>query len=180
MFISGFTEKSTSQGSKPTISASSTGTTPMTCTETELVETLIALNLIQTRPVDLPNKRDLIGKGLDFNNSSPSFEIDLPKRGAIVRDIKLPSKNVAEIEVIFITESGRKTTPISGAPTALPTENFPTEKVLDIIINIIRTTDGNLPQDVQLSVIVCGEDLPSTTSGGKRRIHLFEAKRSRN
>ena len=148
-------------------SASSIGTTQVSCTETEVIETLVTSNLIQTRPTDLSNKQDLISKGLSFNSNSPSIEIDLPKRGAIVRDVKLPSKNIAEIEIIFVIESGLKTSPIRGSPTGLPSEKFPTEKVRDIIINIIRTTDGNAPEDVTLSVIVCGEDLPSTTTTGE-------------
>lgn len=139
----------------------------MTCTETELVETLVSSNLIQIRPVGLLNTQDLITKGLDFNKNNSSIEIDLPKRGAIVRDIKLPSKNVEEIEVIFVVESGAKTSPVRGSPTALPTSEFPGEKVLDIIINILKTTDDELPQGVTLSVIVCGEDLPSSTTGGE-------------
>jgi len=132
-----------------------------------LVEILVTSNLIQIRPVDLSNKQDLITKGLDFNRNVSSIEIDLPQRGAIVRDMKLSSKNIAEIEVIFVIESGLKTSPIRGSPSALPNEKFPTEKVRDITINILKTNDTGLPQDVTLSVIVCGEDLPSTTTASE-------------
>jgi len=139
----------------------------VTCTEIELVETLVTSNLIQIRPVDLSNKQDLITKGLDFSSNVSSLELDLPKPGAIVRDVKLSSKNIAEIEVIFVIESGRKTSPIRGSPSALPNDKFPTEKVRDITINILKTNDNGLPQDVTLSVIVCGEDLPTTTTAGE-------------
>ncbi len=139
----------------------------MTCTETELVETLVRSNLIQIRPIDLPNKQDLITKGLNFNSNFPSIEIDLPKRGAIVRDIKLLSNSIVEIEVIFVIESGLKTSPIRGSPIALPNDEFPTEKILDITINIIKTTNDDLPENVTLSVIVCGEDLPSTPTASE-------------
>lgn len=141
-----------------------TSTTTASCTETEVIDILVASKLITIRPGDSSNIQDLISKGVDFKSKSPSIEIDLPNRGAIVRDVKIHSKNVAEIEVVFIVESGNKLPAIRGAPTALPTGQFPTEKVLDIIINIIKTTDNDAPQDVTLCVIVCGEDLSSTTA----------------
>jgi hypothetical protein len=172
MLISGGTDQTTpksntshtvTSGISSSTSTSSISTTQVTCTETEAIKTLVRSNLIQIRPIDLPNKKDLIKKGLDFTRNFASIDIDLPKRGAIVRNIKLLSKNVAEIEVIFVIESGFKTSPIRGSPIALPNDKFPTEKIRDIIINIIKTNDDDFPQDVTLSVIVCGEDLPSTT-----------------
>jgi len=150
-----------------TPAASSIGTTPVTCTEIELIGTLIASNLVQTRPTDLPNKQNLQTTGVDFTSNSPSFEIDLPSTGAIVRNVKLSSKNVAEIEVIFVTASGLTTSPIRGSPVNFPTDNFPTEKVRNITVNIINTTDASFPQSVTLSIIVCGEDLTTTTTTGE-------------
>jgi hypothetical protein len=123
--------------------------------------------LIQTRPTDLTNKQDLQTTGVDFSSNSPSFEINLPSTGAIVRNVKLSSKNIAEIEVIFVTASGLTTSPIQGSPIDFPTVNFPTEKVHNITINIIKTTDGGVPQSVTLSIIVCGEDLATTTTTGE-------------
>ena len=147
-----------------TASTTTTTTTTVSCTETELIETLVASNLIQIRPTEPSNIQDLISKGVDFNSNSPSIEIDLPKRGAVVRDVKLHSKNIAEIEVIFVIESGVKLPAIRGSPTVLPYEQFPTEKVREILINVLKTTDNASPQDVTLCVIVCGEDIPTTTS----------------
>ena len=176
IFILGGTGKPTSKTSPShvvtsdvttTVSTSTLKTTPMTCTEAEVIEILVTSNLIQIRPDNLNNKEDLISKGLDFNTSTPTFEIDLPKRGAIVRDVQLHSKNIDEVEVVFVVESGRLTAPIRGSPSALPKDEFPTEKVRDITINILSTTDHSSPQDVTLSVIVCGEDLPTVTTAGE-------------
>ena len=115
----------------------------------------------------------MISKGLDFLNNTPSIEIDLPNRGAVVRDVKISSKNVDEVEVTFVTESGVQTPPIRGSPTDLSKDQFPTEKVRDIIITILNTTDNAAPEDVVLSIIVCGEDLPATTVTGNQMIYLF-------
>ena len=135
----------------------------------EYINTLVATNSVRTTPKDIPNKDDLIKKGVDFTDNKPTFVIDIPTGGAIVRNVKVPSSNIEEIEVIFTTESGRELAPIRGAPTSLPTDKFPAEKVSEIIVKVIKTTDGKAPQDVTLSVIACAEGVTTgrTTSPGK-------------
>lgn len=146
-----------------TVSTPST-TTPKFCDEMEYINSLVATNSVRTKPVDLSNKEDLISKSVDFTNQQLTIIIDLPHGGAVVRDVKLPSSNVAQIEVTFTTVSNRTTSPIRGAPTSLPTNAFPTEKVTEIVVSIIKTSDGNAPQDVTLSVIACAEGSIITTT----------------
>jgi hypothetical protein len=134
----------------------------------EYINTLIATNAVRVTPKDIPNKEDLIKKGVDFTDKKPTFVIDIPTGGAIIRDIKVPSSNIREIEVIFKTESGVTTTPIRGAPTSLPTDKFPTDKVSEIIIRVIKTSDDKAPQDVTLSIIACAPGVtprPTTRPG---------------
>ena len=141
-------------GTGQTITSGTPGTTTTGkyCDEMEYIDTLIATDSVKTTPKDIPNKGDLITKGVDFTDNKPSFIIDLPKGGAIVRDIQLPSKNVQEIEVTFTTKSGKVTTPIRGSPTSLPTDKFPTEKVVKIVIQVTKTNNYQSPTDVTLSV----------------------------
>ena len=101
--------------------------------------------------------------------------IDIPKGGAIVRDIKVPSSNIAEIEVIFKTESGVQTAPIRGAPTSLPKDKFPTDKVSEIVIKVIKTTDDKAPEDVTLSIIACAEGVTTGTTTTPGEIFSFVA-----
>ena len=164
------TSEGTSQGSEGTISATPSATTGKFCEEMEYINTLIATHSIETQPTPIPNKEDLITKGVDFTDTKPIFVIDIPEGGAIVRDIDVFSSNVAEIVVVFITESGRETTPIQGGPTSLPTTEFPTEKVSEIVIKVKETTDNSAPQDVTLSVIACAEGTTVATSQGKASV----------
>jgi hypothetical protein len=138
----------------------------------EYIGTLIATDSVKTTPKDIPNKQDLISKGVDFTDNKPSFTIQVPKDGAIVRDIQVPSPNVAEIEVVFTTKSGRQTTPIKGAPTSLPNDEFPTEKVVKIVVTITKTSDNKPPKDVTLSVIACAEGTVTTTPTGRPLNHF--------
>ena len=130
----------------------------------EYIVSLIATNSVKTLPNDISNKSDLISKGVDFTDKNPTIKIDIPNDGAIVRDIDLTSNNVAQIEVIFIDAQDRQTSPIQGGPTSLPTSQFPKEKVTNIIINILKTTDDNAPEDVTLSVVACAEGKTTTLS----------------
>ena len=141
-------------------------TTGKYCDEMEYITTLIETNSVKTTPTDIPDKEDLITKGVDFTDNKPTFVINVPNGGAIVRDIQVPSKNVAEIEVTFTTVSGKKTTPIQGAPTSIPTDNFPTEKVIEVVVKVTKTTDNKSPKDVTLSVIACAEGTVTTTPTG--------------
>ena len=136
----------------------------------EYIDTLVSTDSIKTTPKDISDKEDLIKNGVDFTDKTPTFVIDVPKGGAIVRDIKLSSTNIDEIEVTFTTRSGQETTPIRGSPTLLPTDKFPTEKVVEIIIKVIKTTDNQSPKDVTLSVIACAEGTVTTTTTGNNFI----------
>ncbi len=156
----------TSQTSQQTTAGSSgTTTTGKYCDEMEYINTLIDTNSVKTVPTDISDKQDLITNGVDFTDKMPSFVIDVPNGGAIVRDIKLSSTNVEEIEVVFTTKSGRGTTPIRGAPTSLPTNQFPIEEVVEIVIKVKKTTDDQSPKHVTLSVIACAEGVTTTSSG---------------
>jgi hypothetical protein len=100
--------------------------------------------------------------------------IDIPKGGAIIRDIKVPSSNAAEIEVVFKPESGDNIVKVTGAPTSLPKDQFPTDKVSEIIIKVIKTSDGKAPEDVTLSIIACAEGVtPGTTARPGEISHPF-------
>jgi hypothetical protein len=145
-----------------------TTTTGKYCDEMEYINTLIATDSVKTQPDDITDKQDLIKKGVDFTYEKPSFIINLPNGGAIVRDIVVFSSNVDEIEVVFTTESRRGSSPIRGAPTSLPTKEFPTEKVTEIVIKVKKTTDNNGPKDVTLSVIACAEGVTTAVSAGNR------------
>ena len=133
----------------------------------EYINSLVETNSVKTTPTDIPDKEDLITKGVDFTDNKPTFVIDIPNGGAIVRDVQIPSKNIKEVEVTFTTTSGQKTTPIQGAPTSLPTDKFPTEKVEEIVVKVTKTTDNKSPKDVTLSVIACAEGTVTSTSIGK-------------
>jgi hypothetical protein len=152
-----------------------TTTTGTYCDEIEYIDTLIATDSVQTQPDDITDKQDLIKKGVDFTYEKPSFVINVPNGGAIVRDIVVYSSNVDEIEVVFTTESGHGSTPIRGAPTSLPTKEFPTEKVTEIVIKVKKTTDNNGPKDVTLSIIACTEAITTTTAAGipTKETHFF-------
>jgi len=134
------------------------------CEEMEYINTLIAIDSVEVKPNDISNKQDLISKGVDFSDLKPVFVIDIPTGGAIVRDVKLKSSNVVEVQVTFTSESGVELTPIVGSPTSLPAEQFPTEKVSEVVIKVTKTTNGNAPQDVTLSVTACAEGLTTVTT----------------
>lgn len=130
----------------------------------EYIDTLISTNSVKILPNDITNKRDLISKGVDFTDKKPTIQIDLPNDGAVVRDIDVTSNNVAQIEVTFVTQQGRNVGPIEGGPTSLPTSEFPTEKVVQITVKIVKTKDNDAPEDVTLSVVACAEGKTTTVS----------------
>ena len=132
----------------------------------EYINTLVEAGSVSTTPKDIPKKGDLISKGVDFTDNKPSFVIDVPNKGAIVRNVKVPSSNVAEIEVVFTKKSGGEPVRVRGAPTSLPTDKFPKGKVTKIVVNVIKTTDDKAPQDVTLSVIACAEASTTTKAPG--------------
>jgi len=160
--------QSTTEGSQGTTASTPGTTTGKSCDEIEYINTLIATDSVKTQPDDITNKQDLITNGVDFTSKKLSFIITVPNSGAIVRDIKVFSSNVAEIEVVFTTESGSQSSPIQGVPTSLPTNNFPAGKVTEIVIEVKETTDNNAPKDVTLSIIICAEGATTTISTGRR------------
>ncbi|CAF4733041.1 unnamed protein product, partial [Rotaria sp. Silwood2] len=96
-----------------TISLSSSSTPQMQettmkkfCEHMEYIETLIANNAVTTSPEDISNKNDLISRGVDFIDKNPRIIVHIPKDGAIIRDVKIPSTNLNEVTVIFTTILG--------------------------------------------------------------------------
>jgi hypothetical protein len=162
-----------SEGSTAGVSVTTTGasggTTGQSCQEMEYINTLIATNSVRSTPTDVPNKGDLVTKGVDFIDNKPTIIIDIPNNGAIVRDVKVPSTNVVEVEITFKTVSGSQTAPIRGAPTSLPTSEFPTEQVTQVTVQVTKTSDAEAPEDVTLSLIACAEGTTPGSSTGKSR-----------
>ena len=165
------TQSPATSGSSETDSSSSTTrvytpgttTTGKYCAEMEYIDILIATDSVKTSPTDIHNKDNLINRGVDFNDQTPSIIVNLPQGGAIIRDIDLPSPNVEEVTLVFTTESGRQVGPIRGQPAELPTERFPEEKVAEIVITVTKTNDGVAPRQVTLSVTACAEATKGTT-----------------
>jgi hypothetical protein len=166
-------ESDTTTIKQTTTEASSTSTTPLICTETDYIETLISTNSIRIRPNDASDKQDLITKGLDLTDEQPSFKIDLPEGGLIVRDVKISSLNIIKVEIVFITESGTDTKTIQGMPTSLPTNEFPIERIGEILIKVLETTSSESPKQVKLSVIACAETSTTTSVRKCWRYFLF-------
>ena len=160
------TQGSTVPSVPTTVGTPETTTTGQHCDQMEYINTLIDTQSVKIVPTDISNKPDLISKGVDLTDKRPSFVIDIPQKGgAIVRDVKLSSTNVVEVEVTFITKSGRETSPIRGAPTSLPTGQFLTEKVVEVVVKVKKTSDDDSPKLVTLSVIACAEGLTTTSTG---------------
>ncbi|CAF3340323.1 unnamed protein product, partial [Rotaria sp. Silwood2] len=157
-----------SESSEETVSLSSTSTSKMQettmkkfCEHMEYIETLIGSNAVTTSPEDISNKNDLISRGVDFVDKNPRIIINIPKDGAIIRDIKVPSANLNEVTVIFTTILGVVVGPILGSPTSLPADEFPTERVAKIIIDLTSTMQDSPPKGVTLSIVACA---PGTTT----------------
>ena len=140
----------------------SSTTAEASCVEIELIETLVTANLIQITP-NVAGKKDLIKTGIDFEELQPEFVVKLPNGGSVIRDVKLPSTNVVKIEVTFVPVSGGSSKVIRGSPTSLPNNDIPSEEVESIIIKVVKTSNGEGPRRVRLSVIVCSETSTTTT-----------------
>jgi hypothetical protein len=80
--------------------------------------------------------------------------------------------NIVKVQVIFVPDLGDASTTIEGSPTALPLNEFPTERIGEFIVKVIETINGTSPSQVTLSVKVCGEE-PTTTSSSKHSHHQF-------
>ena len=139
----------------------------------EYIDTLVASNSLKTGPTDISNKEDLITKGVDFADRAVYFDIDIPEGGAIIRDFKVFSNNVVQIEIIFQAETGGKLYWVNGAPEALPISEFPTERIGSVTITIVRTQNNEAPQDVTLSVIACADAATPGTTPGMISVILF-------
>ncbi|CAF3477285.1 unnamed protein product [Rotaria socialis] len=137
-------------------------TTRFHCKHMEYIDQLIASNSVTIAAENKAKKEDLIKLGVDFVELSPVIVIDIPKNGAIVRDVKVTSRNVAAIVVILTTVEGKTLSPIRGHPTSLPNHEFPAELVTKIVIQIVETTDKHSPKQVTLSVVACA---PRVTVG---------------
>jgi hypothetical protein len=171
----GVQSETTAAGQAP-ITASSTTTATLVCQETEYIETLLSTNSISIKPDNTLNKQDLVTNGLDFADTNPSFIINLPEGGLIIRGVTLPSLNILTVQIVFQPELGTNSTTLQGPPTSLPVNEFPTEKIGQIIINVIETLNGTSPSQVTLSVTVCSE--PSTTTSSSKHFHeKFSTKR---
>lgn len=130
-------------------------TTNELCTVMEYIDSLIAVNAVATKPEIVVTKTDFISKGVDFTVRNPSVEIDIPLPGAIVRDLKIFSLNVEEISVVFITNTGYITTPVYGYPTRLSTNQFPSQKVMKVVIDFVKVYGSEPPKGVTISLIAC-------------------------
>ncbi len=146
-----------------TTKASTMSTTPFQCTEEEYIEALVSTNAIRIRPNDEFDKQDLITNGLDITDETSTFKIDLPAGGLIIRDVKISSLNIIKVEIVFIPESGAEPKTIQGIPTSLPIDEFPTDRISQIIIKILQISGGSSLEQVKLSIIAC-EETSVTTS----------------
>ena len=143
----------------------------------EYIDTLISKNAIEITPKDIPNKQDFIKKGVDFKSKKPIVIVNIPKGGAIIRDIKIRSKNIKMIEIVFTSKYGRESKPIRSAPESVPTDRFPRGKVSRIVIRVVETVNEERPKDVTLSVKACAEGVSSTRTT-KREFHIMQADES--
>lgn len=164
--IPGTTGAVTTQEAHSSSASPSKKTTPKFCDEMQFINTIVNTNSLKTLPKDIVNKQDIITTGVDFIATKPSILITVPNNGAIIRDIDVFSSNVAEIEVVFVTQSGNQLAPIKGVPTELATDEFPTEKVREITVTLTKTKDAQSPQDVTMSVIACAEATTATVRPG--------------
>ncbi|CAF1401808.1 unnamed protein product [Rotaria sordida] len=132
-------------------------TTEEFCQHMEYIDRLIESNSVTTKPDEIPNKTDFIKNGANFVNTNPMVIMNMPSEGAVVRNAKVQSDNVDDIMVIFTSKSGGYVSPIRGNPTALSTDDFPKEKIVQLVIVFLGTTDDKSPKDVTLSVVTCAE-----------------------
>ncbi|CAF1528646.1 unnamed protein product, partial [Adineta steineri] len=147
-----------------------TTTTTFQCNHMEYIDKLIASNSVSIVSENIANKEDLINRGVDFVELNPIIVIDIPKNGAIVRDVKVTSTNGAAIVVTLTTVEGETLSPIRGNPTSLPNDKFPTELVAKIVIEILETTDNHSPKQVTLSVVACAPGVTVGTTEGNKAV----------
>jgi hypothetical protein len=159
----------TAGGRGTAVTAGSTPVGASICQEIEYIETLVSTKAIRIRPYDTPNKQDLITNGLDITYATPTFQINFPEGGLIIRDVKLSSLNIIKVQIVFVPDLGEDSTLIEGSATALPLNEFPTERIGEIIIKVIETTNGTSLSRVTLSVKVCGQE--ATTTSASKHFH---------
>jgi hypothetical protein len=131
----------------------------------ELMETLLSLSGITTQPYDIPNKQDLISHGVDFTDAHPTLIVKLPTDGAVINNIYIGSLNVVDVELIFTRKADGETTRVEGKADSLPKDQFPHDKVSQIVINVLNTTGNTSPKTVTLSVIGCAEGSTTVSAG---------------
>ena len=133
----------------------------------EYIGTLLDSNAVEVVTEEINDVNDFLKKGVNFVDQTPVIVINVPSKGAIVRDVKVPSENVAQISVTLTTDKGVTLAPITGKPTSLPKQKFPTDKVKKIVIEILATTDNESPKGVTLSVVACAPGITTATTKGK-------------
>ena len=144
------------------------------CDEMEYLPHLLATNSVRTEPEDIANKDDLIVHGVDFTTPNTILVIEIPDPdGVVVRDIKIHSANVKTVVVIFTTAIGEVTIPIRASPNAMPTEKFPKEKVVRIVVRCVSTTDNYPPSQVTLSVKICVHHSTASSITGIDAFYVF-------
>ena len=161
------TQGTIATGTQGTTSIATQGTTGYTCDEMEYINILVNTNSITVTLYDVSNDDDFITEGVDLTDNNSIITIKMPNDGAIVRDMKVGSTNVEEAQITFTTSSGHVSKVVRGSPTSLPTDEFPSEKVIQIVIEFIKTTNGDASKGVTLSVIVCAEGTTVATSTGE-------------
>lgn len=168
----GDTLKTTTSEQGLTSAGQTTTATPLICTEKEYIEDLVSTNVIRIRPNDDLNTQDLVTTGLNIPDETSTFKIVLPEGGLIVRDVKISSLNIIKVEVVFIPESGAEPKTIQGVPTSLPVNEFPTERISEILIKVLQISDTGSLKQVKLSIIACAETF-TTTSARKFYYHFY-------
>jgi hypothetical protein len=134
----------------------------------EYIDTLVEINAVSSISESVKDIGDLSKKGVDFTVANPILVVDIPKEGAVVRDVKVPSSNVGEIKVTLTTVDGVTLPPIQGEAMNLPRSGFTTDKVSQIVVQILTTTDGDTPKAVRLSVVACAPGITPATSEGEQ------------
>lgn len=137
-------------------------TTKEYCEEAELIQWLLKTNSITFD--DTSNIKDLITNGVNFQETNPSIVIHIPFGGTQIQNIKLRSTNVHEIQLTFTTETGEKLKSIRTQLNNLKNQHFPRQKVIKLVIKILKTTDNDTPKGVTLSIEGCAVLTSSETS----------------
>ncbi|CAF4197655.1 unnamed protein product, partial [Rotaria magnacalcarata] len=143
------------------------------CVYMEYIDSLIATGSVKSISEHIPNIADLMSNGVDFTDKNAVIVIDIPNDGMIIRDVKLPSNNIAEIMLTFTSVIGVALIPLRGNPTALPSHSFPNDKISNMVIQILETIDNNPPTAVTLSIVACAPGITKSKTQGTRTYTLL-------